>query len=202
MTVTSAPRSTDTRPAVGQRAARRAEEVIAPIASWLAAHSVTALRISLGLIIFGFGMLKYFPGASPAEPLVMRTVDALTFGLISGTPAVVVTAVAETLIGLTLITGIGLRVGLVALAGALLGWMSPLLLFPGDLFPGGLPTLEAQYVLKDIVLGAAAAVVAARALGRPLRPRALIHPRRSAARLPRGLPAGRRKVGRPWVLTS
>jgi len=75
-------------------------------------------------------------------------------------------------------------------------------LFPGDLFPGGLPTLEAQYVLKDIVLGAAAAVVAARALGRPLRPRALIHPRRSAARLPRGLPAGRRKVGRPWVLTS
>ena len=165
MTVTTAPRPTDARPALSHRRAHRAEEVIAPIASWLTAHSVTALRISLGLIIFGFGMLKYFPGASPAEPLVMRTVDALTFGLVSGTPAVVATAVVETLIGLTLITGIGLRVGLVALAGALLGWMSPLLLFPGDLFPGGLPTLEAQYVLKDIVLGAAAAVVAARALG-------------------------------------
>jgi hypothetical protein len=41
-----------------------------------------------------------------------------------------------------------LRLGLGALAGALLGWMSPLLRFPGDLFPGGLPTLEAQYVLK------------------------------------------------------
>jgi putative oxidoreductase len=68
MTVTTAPRPTDARPAVSQRRARRAEEVIAPIASWLTAHSVTALRISLGLIIFGFGMLKYFPGASPAVP--------------------------------------------------------------------------------------------------------------------------------------
>jgi putative oxidoreductase len=118
MTVTTAPRPTDARPALSQRRPRRADEVIAPIASWLTMHSVTALRISLGLIIFGFGMLKYFPGASPAEPLVMRTVDALTFGLVSGTPAVVATAVVETLIGLTLITGLGLRVGLVALAGA------------------------------------------------------------------------------------
>ena len=95
MTVTSAPRPTDTRPhpaetrprpAVTRARARRIEEVIGPIASWLAAHSVTALRISLGLIILGFGALKYFPGASPAEPLVMRTVDALSFGLVSGTP--------------------------------------------------------------------------------------------------------------------
>ena len=52
-----------------------------------------------------------------------------------------------------------------ALGGTLLGWMSPLMLFPGDLFPGGLPTLEAQYVVNDLILGAAAAVVAARALG-------------------------------------
>ena len=135
------------------------------VASWLAAHSVTALRISLGLVILGFGALKYVPGASPAEPLVMRTVDALTFGLVSGTPAVVATAVVETVIGLILVTGIGLRAGLVLLAGTLLGWMSPLVLFFGDLFPGGLPTLEAQYVLKDAILAAAAAVVAARALG-------------------------------------
>jgi len=37
-------------------------------------------------------------------------------------------------------------------------------LFFGDLFPGA-PTLEAQYVLKDVVLVAAALVVTARALG-------------------------------------
>jgi putative oxidoreductase len=38
-------------------------------------------------------------------------------------------------------------------------------LFPADLFTGGGPTLEAQYILKDIVLGAAALVVATKALG-------------------------------------
>jgi hypothetical protein len=67
MTVTSGPRPTATRPAVTRSNARRVEEVTVPIASWLAAHSVTALRISLGLIILGFGALKYFPGASPAS---------------------------------------------------------------------------------------------------------------------------------------
>jgi putative oxidoreductase len=43
--------------------------------------------------------------------------------------------------------------------------MSPLVLFFGDLFPDGTPTLEGQYVLKDIVLVAAGLVVAARVMG-------------------------------------
>lgn len=77
----------------------------------------------------------------------------------------VVTAILETFIGLTLVTGVGLRAGLVVLAGSLIGIMSPVVLFFADMFPGGTPTLEAQYVLKDIVLAAAAAVVAAKALG-------------------------------------
>jgi hypothetical protein len=135
------------------------------VAVWLAAHSVTALRISLGLVILGFGALKFIPGASPAEDLVMRTTDVLTLGLVSGTAAVVGTAVLETFIGLTLLTGVGLRVGLVAMAGWLVGIMTPVVLFPADMFPGFFPTLEAQYVLKDVILVAAAAVVAAKALG-------------------------------------
>jgi hypothetical protein len=165
MAITTERPRTDRVPSPGGSASRLASLFVPRLAAWLAAHSVTALRVSLGLIILGFGALKYVPGASPAEPLVMRTVDTLTLGLVSGTPAVVATAVLETFIGLTLITGIGLRVGLVALAGALVGMMSPLVLFFGDMFPGYLPTLEAQYVLKDIILAAAAAVVAARNLG-------------------------------------
>jgi hypothetical protein len=55
--------------------------------------------------------------------------------------------------------------GLVAMAGWLVGIMAPVVLFPADMFPGFFPTLEAQYVLKDVVLAAAAAVVAAKALG-------------------------------------
>jgi putative oxidoreductase len=141
------------------------QRLLAVSAAWLAAHSVSALRISLGLVLLGFGLLKFIPGASPAEALVMRTVDTLSLGLVSGTTAVVVTAVLETFIGLTLITGIGLRAGLVVMAGWMVGVMSPVVLFFGDLFPGYTPTLEAQYVLKDIIVGAAGAVVAAQALG-------------------------------------
>ncbi|WP_240617070.1 DoxX family protein [Nocardioides speluncae] len=134
-------------------------------AAWLAAHSVLALRVSLGLVIAGFGSLKFFPGASPAEGLVMQTTEALTFGMIGDTTAVVITAVLEVFIGFTLITGVGLRAGLLATVGWLGGILSPVVLFPGEMFPGGLPTLAAQYVLKDIILVAAVAVVAAQVLG-------------------------------------
>ena len=135
------------------------------VTQWLARHSITLLRISLGVVFLAFGALKFVPGASPAEALVMRTVDTLTLGVVSGTTAVIITAVMETFIGLTLVTGIGIRWGLVTLAAALVPIMSPLVLFTGDLFPGGLPTIEAQYVFKDIVLAAGCAVVAAKAMG-------------------------------------
>lgn len=130
----------------------------------LAARSITALRVSLGLVFLGFGVLKFVPGLSPAEPLVVRTLDTLSFGLIPASAALILTAVMETFIGLTLITGRWLIPGLVVLAGAMVGIMSPVVLFATDLFAGG-PTLEAQYVLKDVVLVAAALVVAAKALG-------------------------------------
>ena len=135
------------------------------VSGWLTRYSIPVLRISLGLVILGFGALKFIPGASPAEDLVMRTVDRLTFGIVSGQTAVLVTAVTEVLIGAILISGKFLRLVLLVVAGWLIGIMSPLVLFFTDMFPAGGPTLEAQYVLKDIVLGAAALVVAARAMG-------------------------------------
>ncbi|MEU4607703.1 DoxX family protein [Kribbella sp. NPDC023972] len=142
------------------------------LADWLGRQSVDILRVSLGLIFLGFGVLKFFPGASPAEALVMRTIDTLTFGIVDGRNAVLLTALMECFIGLTLVTGKFLRTGLLVLGGSLIGIMSPLVLFFGDLFPGT-PTLEAQYVLKDIVLAAAGLVIAAKALSTsPLRLRA------------------------------
>ncbi len=132
--------------------------------SWLARHSIGILRASVGLVFLGFGVLKFFPGASPAEELAVHTLEKLSLGVLSGQAALLTTAIAECFIGLTLVTGKLLRLGLVVMAGSLVGIMSPLVLFFSDLFPGT-PTLEAQYVLKDIVLVAAGLVIAARALG-------------------------------------
>ena len=132
-------------------------------------YSIALLRISLGLVFLGFGILKFFPGLSPAEDIAAATIERLTFGVIAGHHAVLMTAVVETFIGLTLVTGRFVRLGLVVLTGALVGIMSPLVLFTDQLFPHG-PSLMGQYVVKDIILAAGARVVAAYALGSRLRP--------------------------------
>ncbi|MEQ4203891.1 DoxX family protein [Actinopolymorpha sp. B17G11] len=137
------------------------------VADWLNAHSITVLRVSLGLVFCLFGALKFVPGLSPAEDLAIATIDRLTFGIVSGGAALMLTAVTETFIGLTMVTGRFLRSGLVVLGGALVGIMSPLVIFAGELFGNG-PTLEAQYVIKDIVLAAAGLAVAGRVLSKSL----------------------------------
>ncbi|MRG58552.1 DoxX family membrane protein [Agromyces sp. CFH 90414] len=135
---------------------------------FLARTSVPALRVSLGLVFLVFGALKFIPGLSPVEGLVQRTWSTLSFGLVDGTAAMAITATLEVFVGITFVTGFLLRIGLVALAGTFVGIFSPLVFFTGDLFTAVGPTLTAQYILKDIVLVAAAMVIGARALQRPI----------------------------------
>ena len=137
------------------------------LAQWLATHSVTALRISLGLVFLGFGVLKFFPGVSPAESLAGQTFNILTFGLVPDRVGLVMIAGLESAIGLLLLTGLWTRVALGLLVIQLGGILSPLVLLPGEMLRSDTiaPTLAGQYVFKDIILVAAAMVVGARALG-------------------------------------
>jgi len=148
--------------------ALRLDVAVTALARFLTRWCVPALRVALGLVFLGFGVLKFFPGASPAEQIAGRTVETLTLGLVPATTAVVLVAVMETFIGLTLVSGRLLRIGLVLLAVAMVGILSPVALFGDELFADGM-TLLGQYVLKDVVLVAGAAVVAAVALGARLR---------------------------------
>ena len=136
----------------------------AHLAEWTSRHSIALLRISVGAVFLVFAIPKFIPGASPVEGMVMRTVEALSLGIVPGAIGIVLVAVLETFIALTLITGRLLPLGLLAMAGAMLGFFSPLVLLPGELFDGGL-TLTAQYILKDVVLVTAGLVIMARALG-------------------------------------
>src|SRR5919112_4299644 len=128
----------------------------------LRARSIDILRVVLGLVILAFGVLKFFPGVSPAEELTKMTTDKLTFGLVPGHIAIVVIASLETLIGLLLISGRFLRLAVYLLFGQLIGILAPLALFTDRLFAGphSAPTLEGQYVVKDLILVAAGFVVA------------------------------------------
>ena len=126
--------------------------------------SVPALRVALGAVFVAFGVVKFFPGVSPVESLVEATWGVLTFGIVGGQLALVLTAIIETVAGLALISGVFARFGLVMLAVAFVGIFSPLVFFPGELFTAAGPTLLGQYVLKNVVLVAATLVVASRVL--------------------------------------
>ncbi|MEJ7797254.1 MAG: DoxX family protein [Solirubrobacteraceae bacterium] len=128
---------------------------------WLVAHSIGLLRITLGLIFLFFGVLKFFPDVSPAEPLTIKTTDALSFGLLPGNIAIVLIGALESIVGILLIAGRWLRLAIYLFAAQFVGVLAPLALFTGRLFDGphNAPTLEGQYVLKDFVLLAAGLVV-------------------------------------------
>ena len=149
------------------RPVQRLEVAELALHRWLVAHSMTLLRMSLGAVFLGFGFLKFFPGVSPAEELAVTTTSMLTFHLVPASIAIVAIAALECVIGLWLLSGRALR-GVVYLLGIeLVGIMSPVVLLAGRLFDGphGAPTLEGQYVLKDVILVGAVLVLAATVLG-------------------------------------
>jgi uncharacterized membrane protein YkgB len=141
----------------------RLRAVEAACERWLIAYSIAILRVSVGAVFLAFGALKFFPGVSPAQNLVESTTNVLMLGLIPGSVALVGVATLECVIGLLLISGRAMRGAVYLLGGQLIGILSPLVLLPGRLFAGphGAPTLEGQYVLKDIIIVGAALVLAA-----------------------------------------
>ena len=129
----------------------------------LVLHSIAALRLAVGAIFLGFGALKFFPGVSPAQDLTEATTHILFLGLVPGDVALVMIATLECVIGICFLANRGMRLAIWLLATEFVGILSPLVLLPGRLFAGphGAPTLEGQYVLKDLILVAAGLVIAA-----------------------------------------
>lgn len=147
----------------------------------LVAWSVPALRIAVGAVFLGFGVLKFFPDVSPAQDLAETTFGKLSFGLIPGGVAIIGIATLECFIGICLLLNRWMRLATWLLLFELIGILSPIVLLPARLFAGPhhAPTLEGQYVIKDIVLVAAAMVIVAGSFrrGRMIRsePQSLLH---------------------------
>ena len=141
--------------------------VDAAITVWMARHGVRLLRINLGIVFFWFGVLKFFSGLSPATELATRTIDVLALGTIPPQVAINILAAWETLIGAGLIFGIAMRATLALLFVQMLGTITPIFLFPDLVFTRVpyAPTLEGQYIIKNIVLVSAAIVIGATVRG-------------------------------------
>ena len=148
------------------------EAVDRRLTTWLGRHGVTLTRISLGIVFLWFGALKFMPGWSPAAELASRTIQEVTLGLVPPAWGLSVLAVWESLIGLGLLTRKFLRITLLLLAVQMIGTLLPLVVFPSEtfvLFPIA-PSLEGQYIIKNLVLVSAATVVGATVRGKGLAP--------------------------------
>ena len=119
------------------------------IINFMSGYGITILRIGLGIIFLWFGMLKFFPGLSPAEELVRHTVYFIDPDIF-----IPVLALWESLIGIGLISGKFMRTTLLLLFLQMPGTALPLIMLPDQvwtIFPFGL-TLEGQYIVKNLVL--------------------------------------------------
>lgn len=146
---------------------RRFDRTDRRITGWMAEHGLLLLRIALGVVFLWFGALKLIPDASPAQDLAGRTIERLTAGFVPAATALPVLAVWEVAIGVGLLVGRGMRLTLLLLFVQMLGTITPLFLFPGETFSRfpWAPTLEGQYIIKNIVLVSAAIVLGATVRG-------------------------------------
>lgn len=132
------------------------DDVLIP---WLQRWSIPVLRVSLAVVFVWFGALKIV-GDSPVVELVASTVywvDPVWFVPFLG--------VVEVLVGIGLLTRIGLRLVLLVLVAQLIGTFAVFVLLPDLAFQDGNPlrlTVEGEFIVKNLVLIAAAMVVGTR----------------------------------------
>ena len=138
------------------------QERVERIVDGCADKSTTVLRLAIGVVFLWFGVLKLFPGSSPAEALAGKTIFALTMGLVKPAVSVPLLGILECTIGGLLLSGRHLKLALMLLMFQMAGTLTPLLLFPQDtfaVFPVE-PTLLGQYIIKNVVLIAGGFVLA------------------------------------------
>ena len=125
------------------------------IAAVMEKYGVLLLRISLGIIFLWFGFLKIV-GVSEANELATRTVYWIRPDVF-----IPILAIWEMLIGIGLLFRPLVRAALFLLLLQMPGTFLPLILLPDVcwIHAPWAPTLEGQYIIKNLVLISAAIVV-------------------------------------------
>ena len=142
---------------------RNFDDVDRAIAQFMERVGSKALRIALAIIFVWFGILKPF-GISAAAPLVEATVEWMPFFSPSGW--VIIIGWWEVAIGVTILFRASTRIAIALLALQMVGTFMPLFILPEVTFQAGripyAPTLEGQYIIKNLLIIAAALVLGGR----------------------------------------
>jgi uncharacterized membrane protein YkgB len=115
------------------------------------------LRLSAGFIYFYFGFLKFFPDLSPAELLAGQTIMRITHHWVDASTANWWLAVLECGIGLSFLFNAFMRWTFFIFLFHQASTFLPLFMFPELTFKIApfAPTLEGQYILKNLISVAA-----------------------------------------------
>ncbi|MFO7864335.1 MAG: DUF417 family protein [Salinivirgaceae bacterium] len=141
------------------------------VTHWMSHQGIRLLRISIGIIFFWFGILKFFEGLSPAQTIAIDTIDILTFGLLPEKLILYGLASWEVLIGIGLLFNVFMRETLLLLYLQMVGTFTPIFLFSEQIFvefPYAL-TFEGQYIIKNLVVVSAGITLGATVRGGRLR---------------------------------
>jgi uncharacterized membrane protein YphA (DoxX/SURF4 family) len=118
-----------------------------------------AIRVSFGIIFIWFGILKPLH-LSPAEGLLKATVVWLPFG--SADNWLIIIGWWEVIIGICFLFQKTTRIAIILLLTQMIGTFMPLVFLPEVTFQGNnvlLPTLEGQYIIKNLIIISAALVL-------------------------------------------
>ena len=121
--------------------------------------SIPAIRLSFGIIFIWFGILKPL-GLSAAEGLLKATVLWLPFG--SSETWLMIIGFWEVIIGITFLFKQTTRIAIALLFLQMIGTFMPLVFLPEVTFQQYnflMPTLEGQYIIKNLMIISAALVL-------------------------------------------
>lgn len=129
------------------------------IAKHMRQWGLPAVRISFAIIFFWFGILKPL-GLSAAEGLLKKTVAWLPFG----EPELWLQLIGwwEVVIGIAFLFRKTTKIAIALLFLQMVGTFMPLFFLPEITFQKGnflLPTLEGQYIIKNVMIISAALLV-------------------------------------------
>lgn len=136
------------------------QKIDTKLIAWLGKIFVPFARLALFIVYFWFGILKLF-NSSPASPLA-SALTAKTIGLQNFSISFHILGLFECLIGILFLFPKATRVVIPLLFIHLIIVCSPLVLVPHLAWSHFLvPTLDGQYIIKNLVIGALAIGIAA-----------------------------------------
>jgi hypothetical protein len=115
------------------------------------------LRLSAGFVYFYFGFLKFFPDLSPAELIAAQSMMRLSLHWLDASTALWWLALMECTIGLSFLFNIGMRWVFFLFLIHQASTFIPLFILPELTFKIApfAPTMEGQYIMKNLISVAA-----------------------------------------------